>query len=81
MGLIGVRNKPSEAAAESFIVAGASLAESLLTVWVVTLFRGPVHHGGQHPFTEVRQQRRDVELLAHARLETGALLLGAGILQ
>ncbi len=28
MGLIGVRNKPSEAAAESFIVAGASLAES-----------------------------------------------------
>ena len=79
--LVSIRNKPAEASAERFIVARAGFAQSLLAIRIVALLGGAIHHGSQHAFAQIRQQRCDVELLAHARLKILTRIRGARILQ
>ena len=81
MRLIGVGNEPAEAPAERFVVARAGLAESLFAIGIVALLRSAVHHGGEHAFAQIGQQRRDIQLLAHARLKILARFFRARILQ
>src|SRR5580704_13909616 len=85
MNLIGVRDVPAEATAERFVVTCAGLAERgterVVAVRVVAASRGAVHYSGEHALTEIREQRRDVELTAHARREIDAIFARARIRQ
>ena len=81
MRLVSIRNEPAEASTERFVVACAGLAESLLAIRIVALLRGAIHHGSQHAFAQIGQQRSDIELLAHARLKILARFFAARILQ
>ena len=81
MRLISVGSEPAQSSTQAFVVAGAGLAEILLAIGIVAAARRSVHHGSQHPLTQIRQQRSDIQLLAYARLEILAILFRARILQ
>ena len=69
VSLVGVGNKPTEASAHAFIVARARLPKVLLAIGVVAALGRTVHNRSEHSLSQVRKQRRDIELLPHARLK------------
>ena len=81
MRLIGIGSEPTETTADAFVVARARLAEILFAVGIVAAARGAIHHRREHSFTQVGQQRSDIELLPHARLKILSRFFRARILQ
>jgi ABC-type enterobactin transport system permease subunit len=53
VSLVGVGNKPTEASAQAFVVAGARLPKVLLAIGVVAALGRPVKNGSEHSLSQV----------------------------